>query len=176
LTQPAENEGTYFREPKNFTPVEARGNAAAVAKSQLFREEQAKAISKRRGRGPPATSGNAQRVAGEGTAADFGLSDKDQVESLLLTIEALQAQMEDNTRLANEKETALTEDRRVREEEMRAVQVRKDECRLPVVTSPPSCFSYPLLLWEGARTCVCMCVNVCESVRESVSVCVCPRE
>ena len=35
--------------------------------------------------------------------------------------------MEDNTRLANEKELALTEDRRVREEEIRAVQARDAE-------------------------------------------------
>lgn len=57
----------------------------------------------------------------------MGLAEQDRVETLLLTVEALQAQMEDNTRLANEKELALTEDRRVREEEVRAVQARDAE-------------------------------------------------
>jgi coiled-coil domain-containing protein 77 len=121
VAQPVERETTYFREPGGVKLVEARGNAAVVAKKrQQLREEQAKAISKRGKK-------KSTRDAGEGTAADFGLSDKDQVESLLLTVEALQAQMEDNTRLTTEKEAALTEDRRVREEEMWAVQARDAE-------------------------------------------------
>jgi coiled-coil domain-containing protein 77 len=65
----------------------------------------------------------ARKGQGVGGPGGMALAEKDRVETLLLTVEALQAQMEDNARLANEKELALTEDRRVREEEIRAVQV-----------------------------------------------------
>ena len=55
------------------------------------------------------------------------LGDKDRIETLLLTVEALQAQMEDNTRVSKEREAALLEDRRVREEEYRAETTRDTE-------------------------------------------------
>lgn len=67
--------------------------------------------------------------------SDFGndmlpsdeLSDRERNETLLLTVEALKAQLEDHARLANEKTAALLEDRRIREEETRASAERSAE-------------------------------------------------
>ena len=55
------------------------------------------------------------------------LSDRERNETLLLTVEALRAQLEDHTRLANEKTAGLLEDRRIREEEARAAAKRDSD-------------------------------------------------
>lgn len=57
-----------------------------------------------------------------GTIASDELDERDRVETLKLTIEALKTQLEDKTRLSNEKITTLMEDRRIREEESRTVR------------------------------------------------------
>jgi len=119
LTQPVEQETTYFRGENQPELVGAQGAAAVIMQQE-----------NRRGRGkrPAAKNGAADaRPRDSAFTKQVKLGDKDRIETLLLTVEALQAQMEDNTRVSKEREAALLEDRRVREEEYRAETTRDTE-------------------------------------------------
>eukprot|EP00039_Didymoeca_costata_P021041 m.343214 g.343214 ORF g.343214 m.343214 type:complete len:471 (+) comp22528_c0_seq1:246-1658(+) len=95
LTQPVEEEVTYFREDEDISLVGARGQAAKI-------------LSKTKNQ-------NERKLQNIRDLVELRKPEK--VESLVLTIEALQAQIEENAKLAKDKEEALLEDRRVREEE-----------------------------------------------------------
>ena len=90
LTQPVEHETTYFRDPGAPMVVQSLaspgGAGAAVPAPQ-----KPKARSKPRGKGKVSTTGD----LGE----SGNLSDKERMETLILTIEALRAQMEDQVRV-----------------------------------------------------------------------------
>lgn len=54
-------------------------------------------------------------------------------ESLVLQVEALQAQLQEQTKLAKEQVEALIEDRRVKEEEMQT-RMERDEAKIATLT------------------------------------------
>lgn len=67
-------------------------------------------------------------------------------------MEALQAQMEEQTRLAKEQVESLLEDRRIKTEEAQAQQHRDQE-RITALTDKWVCmFSYLFLLYEHLTT------------------------
>eukprot|EP01147_Barroeca_monosierra_P010863 gene10863-2938_t len=113
MSQPVEHETTYFQNPDKSRPIIARGKAALLAKAEQERRQV------------------------EGRTAeqldDIKLDAKDKMQTLTLTIDALKAQLEDQTRVSREETAALLEDRRVREEEMR-IKAARDAKRIEELT------------------------------------------
>ncbi|EGD80522.1 hypothetical protein PTSG_01113 [Salpingoeca rosetta] len=116
MSQPLEHETTYFQDPSRSRPVVARGKAA----------ETAIVIWVAHRRVPANCYINQQ-------AEDVDLGMEDKVQTLMLTIEALKAQLEDQARVSREETTALMEDRRVREEEMR-IKAQRDASKIEELT------------------------------------------
>ena len=110
LSQPVDSETTYF-----FNEQPAR---------VVIQEHRKKTAAPQLGRGPGGHK-TSQKAAEKEKSAD-SCSHEDH-ESLLLTVEALKAQLEEQTRLCKEQVDALLEDRRVRLEEYQALQDRDTE-------------------------------------------------
>lgn len=95
LTQPVEYETTYFRGPKEPKMIASlAGGKAADPPSTSTAVQQKPPGKARRRRADGVPSGNGMEPSEE-------LSDRERNETLLLTVEALKAQLEDHTRLAN---------------------------------------------------------------------------
>ena len=157
LTQPVEFEATYFRDPSQPPMVKS---IALRDQADLGGPAVAFESGSERGGG-----GGSSSVAAVGTAVDAKkrrkkprqlndmlpsdeLTDRERNETLLLTVEALRAQLEDHTRLANEKTAGLLEDRRIREEEARAA-AKRDAEKIAELTD--SLHSTQDLLYDSTR-------------------------
>jgi coiled-coil domain-containing protein 77 len=122
LTQPVEYESTYFRAPGEPAMIQSlaqhTGGGDPVVAASVGGS----------GRNKAATISKKKRIQrGNDMLPSDELTDRERNETLLLTVEALKAQLEDHTRLANEKTAGLLEDRRIREEEARATADRSAE-------------------------------------------------
>eukprot|EP00043_Microstomoeca_roanoka_P005664 m.57219 g.57219 ORF g.57219 m.57219 type:complete len:519 (+) comp13060_c0_seq1:211-1767(+) len=104
MSQPLEHETTYFQDPQQSRPIVARGKAAETVMADKERRQ---------------AEGRHQQ-----NAEDVMLDAGDRIQTLMLTIEALKAQLEDQARVSKEEASALLEDRRVREEEGRIKAAR----------------------------------------------------
>ncbi|XP_043083812.1 coiled-coil domain-containing protein 77 isoform X2 [Puntigrus tetrazona] len=121
LVGPDPGEVTYFhREPPHKVTV-------AQKKPQRSHED-SKAAKPR-----PASVKGSRKSSKEGEDATSSEQCKRDNQTLLLQVEALQAQLEEQTRLAKEQVEALLEDRRIHQEE-RQVQHQRDQDRITAFT------------------------------------------
>lgn len=120
LTQPVTADVTYFhKEPPAKVLVQQHAKGKVQGKDNV-------AESSARGRGP----GGHKTKLKEDSCEDDSSLDK---ESLLLTVEALKAQLEEQTKLCKEQVDSLLEDRRVRTEEAQSLH-QKDADKIKNLT------------------------------------------
>ncbi|KAK2866848.1 hypothetical protein QQF64_022478 [Cirrhinus molitorella] len=121
LVGPDPGEITYFhREPPHKVTVPQR-------KVQLGLHEEPKVVKPR----PVSVKGSKKSAKGEDATSSEQYKRDNQ--TLLLQVEALQAQLEEQTRVAKEQVEALLEDRRIHQEE-RQVQHQRDQDRITALT------------------------------------------
>ncbi|XP_050954887.1 coiled-coil domain-containing protein 77 [Labeo rohita] len=120
LVGPDPGEITYFlREPPHKVTVPQK-------KVQLRSHEESKVMKPR----PVSVKGSRKSSKEEDASSEQYKRDN---QTLLLQVEALQAQLEEQTRLAKEQVEALLEDRRIHQEE-RQVQHQRDQDRITALT------------------------------------------
>uniref|UniRef100_A0A673MG97 Coiled-coil domain containing 77 n=1 Tax=Sinocyclocheilus rhinocerous TaxID=307959 RepID=A0A673MG97_9TELE len=122
LVGPDPGEITYFhREPPHKVTVPQK-------KVQLRSHEESKVVKPR-----PVSVKGSKKSSREGEDATISEQYKRDNQTLLLQVEALQAQLEEQTRLAKEQVEALLEDRRIHQEE-RQVQHQRDQDTITALT------------------------------------------
>ncbi|XP_028264039.1 coiled-coil domain-containing protein 77 [Parambassis ranga] len=127
LVGPDEGEITYFhREPPHKVTITQRNSESRLEEHLNLRPTKLK---------PAATRKESSRrtKSAEGVNGESLEHYKNDNQTLLLQVEALQAQMEEQTRLAKEQVDALLEDRKIKTEEAQ-VQRLRDQERLSALT------------------------------------------
>ncbi|XP_033490667.1 coiled-coil domain-containing protein 77 isoform X1 [Epinephelus lanceolatus] len=128
LVGPDAGEITYFhREPPHKVTVTQRNVESSLEEHLNLRPTKLRPASTRKAESSRRTK-SADRVNGESLEQY-----KNDNQTLLLQVEALQAQMEEQTRLAKEQVESLLEDRRIKTEEAQA-QRQRDEERITALT------------------------------------------
>ncbi|XP_016358480.1 coiled-coil domain-containing protein 77-like isoform X1 [Sinocyclocheilus anshuiensis] len=123
LVGPDPGEITYFhREPPHKVTIPQK-------KVQLRSHEESKVVKPR-----PLSVKGSKKSSKEGEDATSSEQYKRDTQTLLLQVEALQAQLEEQTRLAKEQVEALLEDRRIHREERR-VQHQRDQDTITALTN-----------------------------------------
>uniref|UniRef100_A0A672RVQ9 Coiled-coil domain-containing protein 77-like n=1 Tax=Sinocyclocheilus grahami TaxID=75366 RepID=A0A672RVQ9_SINGR len=122
LVGPDPGEITYFhREPPHTVTIPQK-------KVQLRSREESKVVKPR-----PVSVKGSKKSSKDGEDATSSEQYKRDTQTLLLQVEALQAQLEEQTRLAKEQVEALLEDRRIHQEE-RQVQHQRDQDAITALT------------------------------------------
>ncbi|CAN9498779.1 unnamed protein product [Ophioblennius macclurei] len=130
LVGPDAGEITYFhREPPHKVTIAQRSIESQSEDNLSLRPAKLRpGVSSRKG------DGSRRAKSSDGTNGGSLAQYKNDNQTLLLQVEALQAQMEEQTRLAKEQVEALLEDRRIKTEEAQ-VQQQRDQERIASLTN-----------------------------------------
>ncbi|XP_024137123.1 coiled-coil domain-containing protein 77 isoform X2 [Oryzias melastigma] len=127
LVGPDAGEVTYFhREPPHKVTVTQKRSDSAAEDELNLRPTKIRPAASRK-------ESNKRSKAADGDSVDSLEKYKNDNQTLLLQVEALQAQLEEQTRLAKEQMEALLEDRKIKTEEAQAQQ-RRDQERIAALS------------------------------------------